>query len=86
MLGPGFIPWVALLFFVSLFGCQDVIEIDPAGEEPRLVFDAILRVNVDTPNENRINISTTNSFFDEIHQFYSIQCSHLKILLSIIVY
>lgn len=56
----------AILFFVSLFGCQDVVEIDPAGEEPRLIFDAILRVNVDAPNENRIKISTTNSFFDEI--------------------
>ncbi len=46
--------------------CQDVVDIESSNEAPRLVFDAVLRFNLETPNENRIHVSTTASFFDEI--------------------
>lgn len=46
--------------------CEDVVEIDAPAEAPRLVFDAVLAVNLDDPNENRIHISTTGPFFDSV--------------------
>lgn len=51
---------------LSMLACQDVIEIDTPAEEPRLIFDAILRVNLENPQENRIHVSTSGSFFDEV--------------------
>ncbi len=56
-----------LLIILNLYSCEDVIEVDAPAEDPRLIFDAVLRVNPDSPNENRIHISTTNSFFGSVN-------------------
>lgn len=59
-----------LLYFlalINLFSCEDVVEIDAPSESPRLIFDAVLRVNLETPNENRIHVSTSNSFFGTVN-------------------
>ncbi|MGV6830956.1 MAG: DUF4249 family protein [bacterium] len=56
---------VITLFFV--YSCEDVIEVDIPSEPPRLVIDALVRVNV---NENFTNVvvkvSETSSFFESI--------------------
>lgn len=43
-----------------------MVEIDAPAEEPRLIFDAILRFNLEDPQENRIHVATTGSFFEDI--------------------
>ncbi|MGV6830955.1 MAG: DUF4249 family protein [bacterium] len=55
-----------LLAAILCNSCQDVVDINVDGESPRLVFDAILKLNEEMPRDNRIRISTTASFFDEI--------------------
>lgn len=55
------------LYFLTL-GCQDVIEVDLPTEEPRLVIDALIRLeNMDNPSVLvRIKASLTSSFFEEV--------------------
>ncbi len=59
------IGYIFIVLCLSL-SCEDVVEIDVTSEEPRLIFEAILRYNLVSPNENRISVSTTGSFFDEV--------------------
>lgn len=55
------------MVFFSLFGCEDVVEVDLPNEEPRLIVNALIRVNPDSDLVNlRVKVSQTNSFFDEI--------------------
>ncbi|MFH6604231.1 DUF4249 family protein [Maribacter algicola] len=60
---------LALAIFLALSGCQDVIEVDVPVDSPRLVIDAVLRMdNIDQPNTVvQIRASVTSSFFDEIN-------------------
>jgi len=55
-----------LISYFIIVSCEDVVDIAIPNEEPRLVFDAILPFNTETPQENRIHVSTTGNFFDEI--------------------
>jgi len=50
------------------FGCQDVIEVDLPTEEPRLVIDALIRLeDMDNPSILvQIKASLTSSFFEEV--------------------
>jgi len=59
---------LVILSIISLafFSCEDVVEIDTPSEPPRLIVDAILRVDVDEqfiPIE--IKGSETSNFFDD---------------------
>ncbi len=50
-----------------LFSCEDVIEVEVPEEEPRLVVNALMRVDIEEqfiPVE--IRVTETNSFFEEI--------------------
>lgn len=56
---------VVLLF--SLGGCEDVVDIDVPGEPPRLIVNALMRV--DTTEQFipvKVRVTTTNNFFEEI--------------------
>jgi hypothetical protein len=56
-----------ILAIFVLFGCEDVIEVDVPSEEPRLLIDALFRVDISQefiPVE--VKVSTTNSFFETI--------------------
>lgn len=56
-----------LLLFVMFSSCEDVVEVDVPSEDPRLIIDAIVRI--DTSQEfNRVSVkvSLTNSFFGSI--------------------
>lgn len=57
-----YIPTCLLL----LWGCEDVVDIGLQEEEPRLIINAILRVNEENPTENRVRITQSAGFFDEI--------------------
>lgn len=56
-----------LLVLLVLSGCEDVVQIDTPSEEPRLIVDAILRVDTSQPTINvRVKVSLTSSFFGTI--------------------
>lgn len=56
-----------LLFFWLLQGCEDVIDVNLPEEEPKLVVDALIRLDLtQSSSPLRVKVSTTGSFFDEI--------------------
>ncbi|PCJ96929.1 MAG: hypothetical protein COA50_06455 [Flavobacteriaceae bacterium] len=57
---------ICLFLFVSI-GCEDVIEVDVPTEDPRLLVEALLRVDINEPIVPvRIKVSLTNNFFEKI--------------------
>ncbi len=62
-------PLFLTVFLASwiLSSCEDVIEVDPPSEAPRLIVDALIRVDI---NENFTNVivkvQETNSFFETL--------------------
>lgn len=57
------------LLFLCLFGgCQDVIDVEVPIDRPRLVIDALLRIDdIGSPNTAvRVKASITSSFFNEV--------------------
>lgn len=56
-----------LCFLLLTMGCEDVIEVDLPTGQPRLIVEALMRVNI---NEEfipvEVKVSTTNNFFEEI--------------------
>ncbi|MDC7997815.1 DUF4249 family protein [Gilvibacter sediminis] len=60
-----FLAVFALVF--SMWSCEDVIEVDTPSEDPRLIVDALIRVDTTTAFTNvRIQVSQTNGFFESI--------------------
>lgn len=59
---------IVLISCFITFGCQDVIEVDLPTEEPRLVVDALIRLeDMDNPSVLvQIRASLTASFFEEV--------------------
>lgn len=58
---------IILLVLVTSFGCEDVIEVDLPTEDPRLIVDAIVRINIDNPTTLvTIKVAETNSFFETL--------------------
>ncbi len=57
-----------LIACLITFGCQDVIEVDLPTEEPRLVIDALIRLeDMDNPSVLvQIKANLTSSFFEEV--------------------
>lgn len=52
---------------INLTNCEDVVEVDVAPNEKRLIVDGIVRVDVSQPSTNVVvNVSETSSFFDDI--------------------
>ncbi len=58
-----------LYLFPALFcllGCEDVIELDIASEEPRLTVDAIIRLDpIEAVTRATIKVGLSSSFFDQ---------------------
>jgi hypothetical protein len=60
---------ILLLFLgtILIISCEDVIDIDPPAEEPRLVVDGLVRVNPESPLIRLgIKVSETSAFSGEI--------------------
>ena len=46
------------------YNCEDVIQVDTPQEEPRLIVEALIRVNYDSPMDPlQIKVSVTSPFF-----------------------
>jgi len=60
------IGYILCLIFL-IISCEDVIEVDLPTEDPRLIVEALMRVDV---NEEyipvEVKVSTTNNFYEEI--------------------
>lgn len=61
-------PFIFLvLLILVLSSCEDVIQVDVAPNEKRLIVDGIVRVDVNQPStEVRVKVSETSSFFGDI--------------------
>lgn len=58
---------VSIIMVMTSLSCEDVVEVDVAPNEKRLIVDGIVRVDVDNPStEVRVKVSETSSFFGEI--------------------
>jgi len=58
---------VVLILCLTSISCQDVIDIDVSSEEPRLIIDALIRVNPGTTTTHVVvKVSETISFFETI--------------------
>lgn len=56
-----------LLLIITLVGCEDVIEVELADEAPRLIIDALIRVNMSEPSTPvAIRVSLTDGFFGTV--------------------
>ncbi|MCM4169785.1 hypothetical protein KCTC52924_00014 [Arenibacter antarcticus] len=60
-----------LLFFILLFaiiGCQDVIDVELPTEDPRLVIDAVIRINDIFQPKTLVSVKArlSSSFFDSV--------------------
>ncbi len=52
---------------ILLLGCEDVIDVDVPQEEPRLIIDALFRVDRSEPFiPVEVRLKTTNNFFEEL--------------------
>ena len=61
--------WIYLIVSLSFIfiSCEDVIEVDVPSEEPRLIIDALIRVDTTELFTNVVvKVSQTNSFFESI--------------------
>ncbi len=61
--------YLALLFLVlvSSISCEEVIDVELDSEDPRLIVDALIRVDTSQQlTEANIRVSLSSSFFDEI--------------------
>ena len=58
---------LVLLVWLPFIGCEDVVEIDTPTEEPRLVVDALIRIDTTLSSTNvRVKLTQTASFFGTI--------------------
>ncbi len=58
---------ILFLLFLSILSCEDVIEVDLDSEEPRLIVDALIRVDTTQQlTEANIRVSLSSSFFEDI--------------------
>lgn len=55
------------LLLTMVMSCEDVVEVDVPTEEPRLIIDAVVRVDTSLDfNPVRVKVSLTNSFFGSV--------------------
>ena len=56
-----------LFLIISFSSCEDVVEIDIPSEDPRLIIDAIIKVDTSLLFQTaRVKVSLTDSFFGEV--------------------
>ncbi|MEL6918558.1 MAG: DUF4249 family protein [Bacteroidota bacterium] len=57
---------IYLLIILILSSCEDVIEVDLPEDEPRLIIDALIRVDESAPTINiQVRASVSGSFFED---------------------
>jgi len=67
--------YITTIFLLLLFcSCEDVIDVDLNNEEPRLIVDALIRIDTSQEFTNaNIKISLSSSFFGDIEPVSMIQ-------------
>ena len=56
-----------MCFAITVFGCEDVVDVDVLKGETRLIIDAIVRVDTtEAFTEVRVIVKETNSFFESL--------------------
>lgn len=60
--------YILLMYMAFMtMSCEDVVDVDLPPEEPKLVVDALIRLNLEeNASPVRFKVSTTGAFFDEI--------------------
>lgn len=57
-----------VLIVLTFTNCEDVIEIDLPSENPRLIIDAVVRIDTSMQTQKvRVKVSLTDSFFGEVN-------------------
>lgn len=60
-------PYIWILFALIVLSCQDVVDIDVPSEAPRLIVDAVIRIDPNEPiTRVEVKVSETNAFFETI--------------------
>lgn len=55
-----------LIFLLLLISCEDVVDVDLPPQEPRLIVDALIRLDLENDaSPLRIKVNTTGNFFEE---------------------
>ncbi len=55
-----------LIFLLLLISCEDVVDVDLPPQEPRLIVDALIRLDLENDaSPLRIKVNTTGKFFEE---------------------
>jgi len=58
---------LAAVLLLPFLSCEEVIEVNPKSEAPRLIIDALIRIDTaEQLTEANIKVSLTSSFFGEI--------------------
>ncbi len=59
--------WYSVFFLALNFGCEEVIEVEVPEDEPRLVVNALMRVDIDEQFiPVVVGVTLSSGFFDEI--------------------
>ena len=60
-------PWFCLILLMFSFGCEEVIEVDVPVDDPRLVVNALMRVDIEEEFiPVVVSLTLTSGFFDDI--------------------
>ena len=71
-------PFILIILATLFFSCEDVVDIDVPEGEPRLIIDAIVRVDTtEAFTEVRVIVKETNSFFESLPPLYWIRLHFL---------
>ncbi|MEP2935042.1 MAG: DUF4249 family protein [Gilvibacter sp.] len=58
---------LSIILVCTFLSCQDVVEIDVPSEDPRLIVDAVVRIDTNLAiTEVKVIVSETNAFFETI--------------------
>ena len=64
---PPFRVLMLLIGHIIILGCEDVIEVEVPTEEPRLIIDALTRIDVTKEIiPFKVKVTTSSNFFEEI--------------------
>lgn len=58
---------ILLFLLIVLQSCEDVIQVETPSEKPRLIIEALIRIDTDKTDTNvKVKVSQTSSFFESI--------------------
>ena len=59
--------FIVILLIIFISSCEKVVDVKPNGEEPRLIIDALLRVDESEPFVvGQVTVKIANGFFEPV--------------------